>query len=101
MQANESILDALMRPPLTPAQYDCLCVIQELTDAGPVSPSLNDIARELDLRHRSAVHKLVSVLVARGYLARVPRRMRNLVILKRVALPDFTWTGAGAQAEPV
>jgi repressor LexA len=85
---------------LTRGQYDCLCVIQELMDAGGVAPSLAEIAHELGLKSKSGAHALVSQLVARGYLGRMAERARSLVVLRRVEMPDFSYGEDAAETAP-
>lgn len=85
---------------LTRAQYDAMCVIQELMDALGVAPSREEIAHELGLKSRSGAHRLVEALVARGYLRRMAQRARSLVILQRVALPDFSYGEDAEDAAP-
>jgi DNA-binding MarR family transcriptional regulator len=75
---------------LTPAQYDAMCVLQELMEGGRPAPSLEELARELDLKAKSAAKRLLDGLEARGWIARAPRRSRRLRILRRVDLPDFS-----------
>lgn len=85
---------------MTPLMRDCLLVIQELSADG-VPPSYTEIARELDLKSKSGVHRLVSSLTSRGHLARLPHRRRSLAV--RVPLPmppdaPIELTAAGAKA---
>lgn len=75
---------------LTPGQYDAMCVLQELMEGGRPAPSLDELAWELDLKSKSAAKRLLDGLVARGWIARAPRRSRRLRLLRRADLPDFS-----------
>jgi repressor LexA len=72
---------------LTPNQADSMRVIQELMDQSGVCPSYQELADELDLRSKGAIHRLITTLVDRGYLRRHSRQSRALEILRRVPLP--------------
>lgn len=72
---------------LTRGMRDCLLVIQELSAAG-VAPNYDEIARELDVRSKGTVHRLVAALVARGHLAKLDRRSRSLSVLRPIAMPE-------------
>lgn len=71
---------------LTPNQADCMRVIQELMDQSGVCPSYQELADELDLRSKGAIHRLITRLIERGYLRRQPHHSRALEILRRVPL---------------
>ncbi len=71
---------------LTPNQADCMRVIQELMDQSGVCPSYQELADELDLRSKGAIHRLITKLIERGYLRRQPHHCRALEILRRVPL---------------
>ncbi len=59
-----------LRLSLTPIELDCARVIQEFIAVQGRSPSLAEIAGELDMRSRSGAHKLVTNLRVKGWLTR-------------------------------
>lgn len=77
-------------PGLTPTQTQFMQVLQELLDATGTCPSYQQLTREVDLKSKSGVHRLIGGLEARGYVARTPGMNRSLRILRRVPMPDFT-----------
>ncbi|WP_221938825.1 LexA family transcriptional regulator [Mycobacterium sp. KBS0706] len=74
---------------LTPNQADCMRVIQELMDLSGVCPSYQELADELDLRSKGAIHRLITKLIERGHLRRQPHHSRALEILRRVPMPTI------------
>ena len=76
-----------MMPPLslTPRMHACLRIIQDMTDAsGGIAPSLDVIASQLGLKSKSGAFQLVSLLVERGYVERVPNKARAIRLLHRL-----------------
>ena len=76
-----------MMPPLslTPRMHACLRIIQDMTDAsGGIAPSLDVIAGQLGLKSKSGAFQLVSLLVERGYVERVPNKARAIRLLHRL-----------------
>ena len=71
---------------LTSNMLDAMRVIQELIDGGHPC-RVRDIQREMCLSNPSQVHRGVTALIERGYLARQPRKQR-LTILRRVEMPQ-------------
>lgn len=76
-------------PGLSRRQVEFMQVLQELVDRDGVTPSYDDLARELEMPSKSTVAHLVEQLEGRGYLRRVPHKRRSLAILRRVPMPDF------------
>lgn len=74
---------------LTKRQLECMQVLQELTDQGGPAPSYDDLARELDIAHRSGIAALIARLQERGYV-RKDGKARGVTILRRVPMPDFS-----------
>jgi SOS-response transcriptional repressor LexA len=62
---------------LTPRQAECLSVIADLT-VDDISPSYEDIAKALNLKSRSGVHRLLTKLRERGYVTWSPDRARTI-----------------------
>jgi len=73
---------------LTPAMRDMLLVIQELVALDGCSPSYAEIAHEMSLSNVGGVHRLVNLLVERGWLGRKPHAARSLVVLRSVPMPE-------------
>jgi repressor LexA len=67
---------------LTEQQRNLLLFIhQRLQDRG-VPPSFDEMKDALDLKSKSGIHRLISALVERGYLAKLPNRARALEVKK-------------------
>lgn len=63
---------------MTPKQAECLAAIERLTTPEGVSPSYEQIAAELGLASKGAVHARIEGLLAHGYLVRPAGRYRGL-----------------------
>jgi repressor LexA len=67
---------------LTRKQHELLFYIHDrLTNAG-ISPSFEEMKEALDLKSKSGVHRLITALVERGFIERLPNRARALEIVK-------------------
>ena len=61
---------------LTKKQHELLLYINEyLTDNG-VSPSFDEMKEALGLKSKSGIHRLITALVERGFIRRLPHRAR-------------------------
>ena len=70
---------------LTRKQHELLLYIDaQLAETG-ISPSFEEMKDALDLKSKSGVHRLISALVERGFIRRLPNRARALEVLK---MPD-------------
>ncbi len=67
---------------LTKKQRDLLLYIHERMKEGDIAPSFDEMKDALELRSKSGVHRLITGLVERGYLERLPHRARALEIKK-------------------
>ncbi len=67
---------------LTRKQRDLLVLIHERMQTGEVAPSFDEMKDALGLKSKSGVHRLISALVERGYLERLPHRARALEVKK-------------------
>ena len=67
---------------LTQKQKELLLLIHERTAAGDVAPSFEEMKEQLGLKSKSGIHRLISALVERGYLERLPHRARALQVRK-------------------
>jgi SOS-response transcriptional repressor LexA len=79
---------------LTPRMHECALLIQRAADRG-ACPSYLELRRSLGLASNAPVAKLLSGLIARGWLQRKPARARSLALLRRVPEmqePEFVGT---------
>jgi len=70
---------------LTRKQYELLIYIDRRLKQTGISPSFEEMKDALDLKSKSGIHRLISALEERGYLARRHHRARALDVLR---LPD-------------
>jgi repressor LexA len=90
---------------LTRKQYELLIFIDRHLKQTGFSPSFEEMKEALDLRSKSGIHRLVSALEERGYLARRHHRARALDVLRlpenMAAAARDAGTGVGSgMAEP-
>src|SRR5690606_39156693 len=76
-------------PMLTRKQRDLLLFIHDRMKGGDIAPSFEEMKEALGLKSKSGVHRLISALVERGYLERLPHRARALEVRK---LPEGSRT---------
>lgn len=67
---------------LTRKQRDLLVFIHERMASGDIAPSFEEMKEELGLKSKSGIHRLISALVERGYLERLPHRARAINVKK-------------------
>lgn len=67
---------------LTKKQRDLLVFIRDRVADGGVPPSFDEMKDALDLKSKSGIHRLITGLVERGYLQRLPNRARAIEVLK-------------------
>ncbi len=67
---------------LTKKQRDLLILIHERMTAGEIAPSFDEMKDALGLKSKSGIHRLITALVERGYLERLPHRARALEVKK-------------------
>lgn len=65
---------------LTKKQRDLLLYIHERMSEDDVPPSFEEMKEALGLRSKSGIHRLITGLVERGYIERLPHRARALEI---------------------
>ncbi len=70
---------------LTRKQHELLMYVNQRLTADGVSPSFDEMKEALGLRSKSGIHRLITALVERGFIDRLPHRARALQVLK---LPD-------------
>ncbi|MCL4677043.1 MAG: transcriptional repressor LexA [Alphaproteobacteria bacterium] len=78
---------------LTQKQRDLLYFIHEKMRKDDVPPSFEEMKEALGLKSKSGIHRLISALVERGYIERLPHRARALEIKR---LPESINLGARA-----
>lgn len=65
---------------LTKKQKDLLLYIHEKMSIDDIPPSFEEMKDALGLKSKSGIHRLISALVERGYIERLPHRARALQI---------------------
>lgn len=65
---------------LTQKQRDLLLFINEKMSESDIPPSFEEMKEALGLKSKSGVHRLITGLVERGYIKRLPHRARALEI---------------------
>lgn len=81
---------------LTQKQRDLLLFIHERMKSGDIAPSFDEMKDALDLKSKSGIHRLITGLVERGYLQRLPNRARALEVTR---LPEGYQPPAAANAQ--
>ncbi|MEL7047805.1 MAG: transcriptional repressor LexA [Pseudomonadota bacterium] len=72
---------------LTQKQKDLLLFINDRMQASGVPPSFDEMKDALDLKSKSGIHRLITALVERGFIRRLPHRARAIEVIK---LPEGT-----------
>jgi repressor LexA len=67
---------------LTRKQHELLIYIHDRLAATGISPSFEEMKQALDLKSKSGVHRLITALVERGFIERLPNRARALEVVK-------------------
>ena len=67
---------------LTRKQHELLLYIDKALNETGISPSFEEMKEALDLKSKSGVHRLISALVERGFIRRLPNRARALEVLR-------------------
>jgi repressor LexA len=80
---------------LTEKQKDLLLFIHGRMQERGVPPSFDEMKDALDLRSKSGIHRLITALVERGFIRRLPHRARAIEVIK---LPENQSAGASAVA---
>ena len=65
---------------LTQKQKELLIFIHERMAEGDIAPSFDEMREALHLKSKSGIHRLITALVERGYLERLPHRARALEV---------------------
>ncbi len=67
---------------LTRKQKELLLFIHERTKNGDIAPSFEEMKSHLGLKSKSGIHRLITALVERGFIERLPHRARALNVIK-------------------
>lgn len=67
---------------LTRKQFDLLVFIDKHLRSTGFSPSFEEMKAALNLRSKSGIHRLITALEERGFIARRPHRARALEVLR-------------------
>lgn len=79
---------------LTRKQHDLLLFIHDRLKETGIPPSFDEMKDALDLASKSGIHRLITALVERGFIRRLPNRARALEVIR---LPDSIAPGLNAQ----
>lgn len=82
---------------LTQKQHDLLIFIDKRLKKNSISPSYDEMKDALGLASKSGIHRLITALEERGFIARLPHRARALEILR---LPGQEAPAAKGAPEP-
>lgn len=77
---------------LTQKQKELLLFIHERMQQSGVPPSFDEMKDALDLKSKSGIHRLITALVERGFIRRLPHRARAIEVIK---LPDLAAAAGG------
>jgi repressor LexA len=72
---------------LTQKQYELLVYINNYLKEHAIAPSFEEMRKNLGLRSKSGVHRLIRSLIERGFLRQLPNKARALEVVK---LPNTT-----------
>ena len=79
---------------LTQKQKQLLVFIHERMQDTGVPPSFDEMKDALDLKSKSGIHRLITALVERGFIRRLPHRARAIEVIK---LPDDAHASTNTQ----
>lgn len=82
---------------LTQKQKDLLLFINARMRESGVPPSFDEMKDALELKSKSGIHRLITALVERGFIRRLPHRARAIEVIK---LPEDVAPGAAGAARP-
>jgi repressor LexA len=82
---------------LTQKQKELLLFIHTRMQDEGVPPSFDEMRDALDLKSKSGIHRLITALVERGFIRRLPHRARAIEVIK---LPENSVPGSALAADP-
>ena len=80
---------------LTEKQKELLLFIHARMQEKGVPPSFDEMKDALDLKSKSGIHRLITALVEREFIRRLPHRARAIEVIR---LPENQSRAAGPQA---
>ena len=83
---------------LTQKQKDLLLFIHERLQKTGVPPSFDEMKDALDLKSKSGIHRLITALVERGFIRRLPHRARAIEVIKLPNGGDGPTLSVGGEA---
>lgn len=75
---------------LTKKQAELLSYIETYSATERVAPSFEEMKVALGIKSKSGVHRVITALVERGYLNRMPNRVRALEVVRAPELQDYS-----------
>lgn len=85
---------------LTSKQKELLLFIHERMQAEGVPPSFDEMKDALSLKSKSGIHRLITALVERGFIRRLPHRARAIEVLKLPESATVSAVAASGGGEP-
>jgi repressor LexA len=82
---------------LTEKQKELLLFIHDRMQDSGVPPSFDEMKDALDLKSKSGIHRLITALVERGFIRRLPHRARAIEVIK---LPENAASQPSQFVEP-
>src|SRR5687767_16015775 len=67
---------------LTRKQHELLRFIHERVREAGVPPSFDEMKDALDLKSKSGIHRLITAMVERQFIRRLPHRARAIVVIR-------------------
>ena len=86
---------------LTKKQHELLLYIHEHLGTEGISPSFDEMKEALGLKSKSGIHRLITGLVERGFIRRLPHRARAVEVLRLPGDPPEDTAVAGRFAPKV
>ena len=80
---------------LTQKQKELLLFIHSRMQDEGVPPSFDEMRDALELKSKSGIHRLITALVERGFIRRLPHRARAIEVIK---LPESSISAAASEA---
>ena len=84
---------------LTKKQMELLKLLHNTIEENGIPPSFDEMKDELNLKSKSGVHRLISALVERGYVNKLPYRARAIEVVRLPAALQREVAGLGQAAE--
>ena len=83
VQVNSSFRRSVLEAPcVTEKQKELLLFIHSRIKESGVPPSFDEMKDALDLKSKSGIHRLITALVERGFIRRLPHRARAIEVIR-------------------